>query len=383
LIIGITGMYCSGKDVVSDYLVKKGFHHFSLSDLIREELGRRGIEVTRDNLINVANEMRDNLGHGVLGERALEKMQSKAGNFAINSIRHPAEVEELKKAGSFFMIEVRAPIEMRFKRIKKRKREKDPDTLAELKKKEKLESQTEGPGQQLTNVIKMANAVVENKGSLKELHKKLDRLLRDLRKKETDMPHPLRLTKDQLGQLKSERPEKIKYYMNIAKEVSARSNCLTTKHGAIIVRDDQIVATGYNGAPRKVRDCMERGTCLRRELRIPSGQRYELCRTVHAEANAIINAARAGVSLLKGDLYIYSEKVWKDERKIVNAHPCFICKKLVINAGIRDVYCMQEDSSVKKYSVQEWVNAWRRGDMTDDMNIYDSNYAGMSDRKVG
>ncbi|MBC8494582.1 dCMP deaminase family protein [archaeon] len=173
------------------------------------------------------------------------------------------------------------------------------------------------------------------------------------------------------------RPTKERYYMNIAKEVAQRANCLATIHGSIIVKDDQIVATGYNGAPRKVRDCIERGNCLRRELKIPSGQRYELCRTVHSEANAIINATRSGTKILGGDIYLYSEKVWEGEEKVINAHPCFICKKMLINAGIKNVFCIQEDGSIKKFVIQDWVEAWKKGDMTDDMDIYDSQYKGM------
>ena len=95
---------------------------------------------------------------------------------------------------------------------------------------------------------------------------------------------------------KNNRLSKDAYYINIAKSVAARATCRSVKFGAIIVKDDQIIATGYVGAPRKTKDCLERGNCLRRELKIPSGHRYELCRSVHAEMNAIVNAARAGPS---------------------------------------------------------------------------------------
>lgn len=198
---------------------------------------------------------------------------------------------------------------------------------------------------------------------------------------ELDIDSSMRPTKEQMAQLFAERPEKVRYYMGICKEIARRSNCLTTKNGALVVVGDQIVATGYNGAPRKVRDCMERGTCLRRELRIPSGQRYELCRTVHAEANCLINAARAGVSVLGGDMYLFSERVWKDERSLIDAHPCFICKKFIINAGLSNIFCMQKDGRIRRYSIAQWVKDWQKGDMTDDMDIFDAGYKGMDDRK--
>jgi len=125
------------------------------------------------------------------------------------------------------------------------------------------------------------------------------------------------------------RISKDEYYLGIAKEVSKRCTCLRRRIGAVIVREDQIIATGYVGAPRKTKDCFRHGFCLRDKLNIPSGHRYELCRSVHAENNAIISAARAGVSLLGGTMYIWASNYGKD--KPIDAFPCFICKKAIIN----------------------------------------------------
>src|SRR4030042_3686430 len=102
------------------------------------------------------------------------------------------------------------------------------------------------------------------------------------------------------------RPSKDQYYLNIAKEIAQRSTCFRAKGGAIVVKDDQIISTGYIGAPRKTKDCLERGYCLRDELKIPHGTQYEICRSVHSEMNALVNAGRAGVSLLGGAMYIYA-----------------------------------------------------------------------------
>jgi len=101
------------------------------------------------------------------------------------------------------------------------------------------------------------------------------------------------------------KPTKDEYYLDLAKTIGFRSTCFRNKLGAIIVKDDQLIATGYVGAPRKTKDCLERGNCLRNENNIPHGQRYEMCRSVHAEQNAIINAARAGVSIYFGRIYVY------------------------------------------------------------------------------
>jgi len=164
------------------------------------------------------------------------------------------------------------------------------------------------------------------------------------------------------------RPSKDKYYLNIAKEVSARSTCLKVLIGAIIVREDQIVATGYVGAPRKTKSSDEWGYCLRQKLGVPSGSKYELCRSVHAEQNAIINAARAGVSLYNGDMFIYGEK--RDSGETINAFPCFICKKMIINAGLKRVVSSTSDGEYKIFYVDKWVEEWQKHDIIEDKHKY-------------
>jgi dCMP deaminase len=168
--------------------------------------------------------------------------------------------------------------------------------------------------------------------------------------------------------MKPERKSKHEYYLGIAKEVAQRSTCFRRSIGAIIIRDDQIISTGYVGAPRKTRDSFEHGSCLRDKLKIPHGQRYELCRSVHAEQNAIINAARAGVSLLGGDMYIYG-KVYGDDTPI-DAFPCFICKKMIINSGIDRVICSTSDGKMKIFNITDWIKDWQEGDIIDDEHQY-------------
>jgi len=164
------------------------------------------------------------------------------------------------------------------------------------------------------------------------------------------------------------RPEKDLYYLDIARVVSTRSTCLKVLIGAIIVKEDQIIATGYVGAPRKTKSSIEHNFCLRKKLNIPSGQQYELCRSVHAEQNAIINAARAGVSLLGGNLYIYGEQ--RDTGEILSAFPCYICKKMIINAGLNRVITSSKDKGFMVFTVDEWVNDWQKNDIIEDKNRY-------------
>jgi len=163
------------------------------------------------------------------------------------------------------------------------------------------------------------------------------------------------------------RPSKDEYYLNIAKEVAERSTCFRNKGGAIIVRGDQIISTGYIGAPRKTKDCFERGECLRDKLKIPHGKQYEMCRSVHAEMNAIINAARAGVSLFGGDIYIFHRD---RNNQPMDSYPCFICKKLIINAGLNRVICSTREEGIKIFNIEDWVKDWQEKDIVDDKHQY-------------
>ena len=123
-----------------------------------------------------------------------------------------------------------------------------------------------------------------------------------------------------------ERISKPNYYLDIAQTVAKRGTCLRRKFGCIIVKNDIIVSTGYNGAPAGVKTCVERGECLRKKLGIPSGTRHEMCYAVHAEQNAIIQAAKLGVNIDGSTLYCTHQ-------------PCILCAKMIVNAGIvRVVY---------------------------------------------
>jgi dCMP deaminase len=168
--------------------------------------------------------------------------------------------------------------------------------------------------------------------------------------------------------MKPKRTPKDLYYLGIAKEVATRSTCFRRAIGAIIVRDDQIISTGYVGAPRKTRDSLQHGFCLRDKLGVPHGQRYELCRSVHAEQNAIINAARAGVSLLGGDMFIFGSV--PAEGTPINAFPCFICKKMIINSGLDRIVCSTDGGKAKVFRVEDWAKEWREHDILDDKHQY-------------
>lgn len=173
---------------------------------------------------------------------------------------------------------------------------------------------------------------------------------------------------------KSDRVSKNQYYLNIAQQVAQRATCMSAHFGCIIVKDDQIISTGYNGAPRKTKDCYEIGFCLRRKLGVKSGTQYEMCRSVHAEQNAIVNAARAGVSLLGSNMYLFGKRIWEGADELLNAYPCFICKKMILNAGVSKIISNDEDGKLVEYDVEEWTEQWSKNDMIEDTQKYSANY---------
>lgn len=148
------------------------------------------------------------------------------------------------------------------------------------------------------------------------------------------------------------RPDKINYYLDIAETVSKRSTCLRKHYGAIIVKNDIIISTGYNGAPRGRKNCSDMGYCKRDELGIPRGERYEMCRSVHAEANAIIAADRD--KMLGSTLYMACEDP-KTGEIVGGVCSCMMCKKLVINAGIREVIVRETPDAFTVYDVSAWI----------------------------
>ena len=148
------------------------------------------------------------------------------------------------------------------------------------------------------------------------------------------------------------RVSKHNYYLDIAQTVAERCTCLRKKFGAIIVKDDVIVSTGYNGAPRGRQNCSDLGYCMRDKLNIPRGERYELCRSVHAEANAIIAAARE--RMLGATIYMACIDP-KDNQLVAGTNSCMMCKRLIINAGISQVIIRDDSENYRIIDVESWI----------------------------
>lgn len=148
------------------------------------------------------------------------------------------------------------------------------------------------------------------------------------------------------------RCDKQNYYLDIAQSVSERGTCLRRNFGAIIVKNDEIISTGYVGAPRGRKNCCDTGICVREKLNIPRGERYELCRSVHAEMNAIISAPRS--EMIGADLYLVCMDYLTGEL-VAGTSSCSMCKRVVINAGIKRVIIRDTENEYRIIEVKDWI----------------------------
>lgn len=310
MIIGVTGLYCSGKDTVAEYLQQHAFHHISLSDLLRDILKEQGKKPTRANCIALGNKLRKEEGPGVLARIALHSMEPNR-DYVVTSIRNPTEVEVLKARKDFILVSIEAPLNTRFERNKNRNRIDLNLSLEEFRKSEEQEQSTDPAHQQLNNTIHMARITVQNDKDITTLHKKLDKLLKDWKRK--------------IGK----RPSWDEYFLNIVHSVASRATCDRGKTAAIIVRNKRILSTGYVGAPIGVPHCDEVGHQMKKVTHEDGRESWHCLRTSHGEANAIALAARNGIAIEGATIY-------------AKMAPCYACAKMIINAGIKRVVCLKD-----------------------------------------
>jgi dCMP deaminase len=304
MILGLSGPYGAGKGEVMAYLESRSFYALSLSDVLRDELRQRGLEETRERMIEVGTELRERYGPGALAHRLIQRLQPDR-NYVVDSVRHPAEVEALREAhGDFKLIWVDADPAIRLERLKSRGRSGDPLTMERLHELEGREQGGEnGAGQQMAAVQALADFTLRNEGDRARLHESIQAIL--------------------ARSLFFERPDWDEYFMNIARVAASRSNCVKRKVGAVITIDRRLVATGYNGTPRGVRNCNE-GGCPRCNAFGESGTALQDCICSHGEENAIVQSAYHGVAVRGGAIY-------------TTMSPCLQCTKMIINAGITTV----------------------------------------------
>ena len=148
------------------------------------------------------------------------------------------------------------------------------------------------------------------------------------------------------------RRDKINYYLDLAESTLSRGTCLRRNFGAVIVKNDEIISTGYVGAPRGRKNCCDLKYCTREKLNVPRGERYELCRSVHAEQNAIISAKRT--DMIDSTLYLVG-KNYSDGEYVKNARPCALCKRMIINAGIKEVIVRNDKDDYTIINVRDFI----------------------------
>ncbi len=304
MIIGVSGLYAAGKGEVVSFLEGRSFSAWSLSDVIRKELARKGLDETRERMIQTGRALREAEGEGALARRLMTYLEPHH-NYVVDSIRHPAEVDALRElASDFRLIWVDADESIRFERLRTRGRSGDPHTLEELRRLEGSELASPDPAsQQLLGVRDLADHTLRNDGDLAELHAAIQSLLR--------------------GNQFFRRPDWDEYFMSIARVVATRSNCVKRKVAAVLTIDRRIIATGYNGTPRGTTNCNE-GGCPRCNDFGPGGKDLGECVCSHAEENAITQSAYHGVQVRGATLYS-------------TFCPCLLCTKMIINSGIAEV----------------------------------------------
>ena len=312
IIIGITGTLGAGKGTIVDYLIKeKGFVHYSVRAYIAEEITKRGLEVNRDTLTAMGNELRATHTPSYITDQLYERAKDEGKNAVIESVRTPGEIASLRQKGEFYLFAVDADRKIRYDRIYLRGSETDHVSFETFVANEEREMTATDPNKQnLGACIKQADFVFMNDGSIEELHQQVEKVLRQLEAK----------SKTHF------RPSWDDYFLNLADTVSERATCDRGRSGCVIVKDRQILVTGYVGSPKGLPHCDDVGHLFRKVIHEDGNITQHCVRTVHAEQNAICQAARRGIALDGSTLYC-------------RMTPCRTCAMLIINCGIVRVVC--------------------------------------------
>ena len=330
MIIGLTGTKASGKGSVANLLQEKGFAYSSTSDRVREEAVSRGLEdYTIEQLQDIGNELRETHGTGVLAKMTLEKLKGEE-NSVIDGIRNLGEIEVLRQQPNFYLIGVDAPQEIRFSRLLHRGRASDPKTWEGFL---EMEARDHGKGEKSSGQQTKA-CIGEADYFFWSEYYYPEKPTKGLIRGNEDIAM-MEFLKGKHGFLNlfgesKRRPTFDEVFMRQAYEWSNRSTCLSRHTGAVLVDEDNtLISQGYNGAPRGVGHCADRGGCERRKRNIPSGERLELCFAVHAEVNALYNSKQ---SVAGATMY-------------ATTHPCNDCSKVIIQKGVKKVIYMGDYKS--------------------------------------
>lgn len=310
LVIGITGTLGAGKGTVVNFFKEKGFVHYSARDYLRKRVESIGLEPNRNSFTEVANAIRKEEGGDFIAKGLLNLALKDGKNCVIESIRNVKEVEYLRNNCNFILLCIDADIKLRYKRIILRDSETDKidfNTFVDNERREMESSDTNK--QNLRIVMKMADYVLDNGRDIEFLRKQVEKIYDRL-------PINRRLSWDE-------------YFLEVVKTVAKRATCNRGRSGCVIVKDRQILVTGYVGSPTGLPHCDDIGHLLKKTINEDGDISTHCVRTVHAEQNAICQAAKKGIALEGATLYC-------------TMTPCRTCAMMIINCGIKRVVCLHK-----------------------------------------
>ncbi|MBR1627299.1 MAG: AAA family ATPase [Bacteroidales bacterium] len=316
LVVGITGTLGAGKGTVVEMMKSKGFVHYSARDYLRLRVEQLGLTPNRDTFTMVANQTREKEGGDFIAKGLLDMAKKDGRNCIIESIRNIKEVEYLRKNCNFVLLCVDADIKIRYERIVLRGSETDKVDFDTFVANEQRETISDDPNKQnLALVMKMADYTLDNGRDLEYLRNQVE----DICKK---FPVNKRLSWDE-------------YFLEVVKTVAKRATCDRGRSGCVIVKDKQILVTGYVGSPTGLPHCDDVGHLLKKVINDNGEISTHCVRTVHAEQNAICQAAKRGIALDGATLYC-------------TMTPCRTCAMMIINCGIKRVVCLNKYHSGKE-----------------------------------
>ncbi|MCH3924737.1 MAG: deaminase [Bacteroidales bacterium] len=310
LVIGITGSIGAGKGSIVNVLKKSGFVHFSAREFLVEKIKELGLDVNRDTMTLVANRLRSDQGNDFIARGLLEKAKKENNNCVIESIRNVKEIDYLKENTQFILFSIDADIKTRYKRIKARKSETDNVDFKTFVANDQREMDSKDENKQnIRSCMERADFTFLNNGTMEDLDEEVKKVLAIIQHKE--------------------RPSWDKYFLEIVSVVAKRATCNRGRSGCVIVKDKQILVTGYVGSPNGLPHCDEVGHLFKKMIDDDGNVSNHCVRTVHAEQNAICQAAKRGIALDGATLYC-------------TMTPCRTCAMMIINCGIKRVVCQNK-----------------------------------------
>ena len=325
MIIGITGTLAAGKSTVAKILVEKGFKHYSVREFIIKEIEKRGLSINRDNMLLIANDLRQQNSPSYIAEELYKIANTTGGNAVIESLRTPGEIMNLRDKPNFHMLSVDTDPQIRYRRILERRDETDQLNFEKFINDEQREMENIDPAKpNLKKCIEMSNIKLRNDGSIEELKKKIENVLGDIQ-----IAKAVEIENSKSHIKKHIRPSWDEYFMNIAKVTGTRGSCDRGRAGTVIVKDKHILVGGYVGSPKGLPHCDEVGHLMKTVIHEDGSESRHCLRTAHSEQNAICQAAKLGIAIDGATVY-------------TKMTPCAACAKMIINVGIKRVVCAKK-----------------------------------------